>query len=395
MTSQKRSKFSHFITQDESAQYFEVGYSCDNAILLCLGDERVFITDARYTTEASENLSSGVELVQSNNLLESAINILSKSAIKSLSFDSTQLSVSAFEKLKSALQIELKPAPNFHQMLRICKSEQEISLIKESQRLNKEAYKRFAKIIDEICSDKNSAYQKVFLDDSHSLSEKELFAIAKVVLENGGKYDLSFCPILAINQNAAKPHALPSDKKLQNGDLLLFDAGIKYKRYCSDMTRTTRINFECEDFARKDFDSRDFECKNGGKQKSSEAKSSGTHFDKSQTFANKELQKIYDTVLKAQENCIKNLRAGMSGKQIDALARGVIEKAGFGKYFSHSTGHGIGLDIHEQPFISTRSETIIEDNMVFSIEPGIYIPQHYGVRIEDLVVVRGGKAEVL
>lgn len=383
MTSQKRSKFSHFITQDESAQYFEVGYSCDNAILLCLGDERVFITDARYTTEASENLYSGVELVQSNNLLESAINILSKSAIKSLSFDSTQLSVSAFEKLKSTLQIELKPTPNFHQMLRICKSEQEISLIKESQRLNKEAYKRFAKIIDEICSDKNSAYQKVFLDDSHSLSEKELFAIAKVVLENGGKYDLSFFPILAINQNAAKPHALPSDKKLQNGDLLLFDAGIKYKRYCSDMTRTARINFGCE------------KCKNGGKQKSSEAKSSGTHFDKSQTFANKELQKIYDTVLKAQENCIKNLRAGMSGKQIDALARGVIQKAGFGKYFSHSTGHGIGLDIHEQPFISARSETIIEDNMVFSIEPGIYIPQHYGVRIEDLVVVRGGKAEVL
>lgn len=395
MTSQKRSKFSYFITQDESAQYFEVGYSCDNAILLCLGDERVFITDARYTTEASENLSSGVELVQSNNLLESAINILSKSAIKSLSFDSTQLSVSAFEKLKSTLQIELKPAPNFHQMLRICKSEQEISLIKESQRLNKEAYKRFAKIIDEICSDTNSAYQKVFLDDKHSLSEKELFAIAKVVLENGGKYDLSFCPILAINQNAAKPHALPSDKKLQNGDLLLFDAGIKYKRYCSDMTRTTRINFGFEDFARKDFDSRDFGCKNGGKQKSSEAKSSGTHFDKSQTFANKELQKIYDTVLKAQEACIKNLRAGMSGKQIDALAREVIQKAGFGKYFSHSTGHGIGLDIHEQPFISTRSETIIEDNMVFSIEPGIYIPQHYGVRIEDLVVVRGGKAEVL
>lgn len=388
MTHQKYPKISHFITQDESAQYFEVGYSCDNAILLCLGDERVFITDARYTTEASENLSSGVELVQSNNLLDSAINILSKSAIKSISFDSTQLSVSAFEKLKS--QIELKPAPNFHQMLRICKSEQEISLIKESQRLNKEAYKKFAKIIDEICNNKNSAYQKVFLDDSHSLSEKELFAIAKVVLENGGKYDLSFCPILAINQNAAKPHALPSDKKLQNGDLLLFDAGIKYKRYCSDMTRTTRINFghesfECGNFGRK----------NAGKQESSEAKSNGTHFDKAQTFADKELQKIYDTVLKAQENCIKNLRAGMSGKQIDALAREVIQKAGFGKYFSHSTGHGIGLDIHEQPFISTRSETIIEDNMVFSIEPGIYIPQHYGVRIEDLVVVRGGKAEIL
>ena len=388
MTRQKRSNLSHFITQDESAQYFEVGYSCDNAILLCLGDERVFITDARYTTEASENLSSGVELIQSNNLLESAINILSKSAIKSLSFDSTQLSICAFEKLKSTLQIELEPIPNFHQMLRICKSEQEISLIKESQRLNKEAYKKFAKIINEICSNKHSPYKKVFLGDREEVSEKELFAIAKVVLENGGKYDLSFCPILAINQNAAKPHALPSDKKLQNGDLLLFDAGIKYKRYCSDMTRTARINFCCDDFGRDNFES-------GIDSEQESAKSSGTHFDKTQTFADNELQKIYDTVLKAQEHCIKNLRAGMSGKQIDALARGMIEKAGFGKYFSHSTGHGIGLDIHEQPFISARSETIIEDNMVFSIEPGIYIPQHYGVRIEDLVVVRGDKAEVL
>ena len=100
-------------------------------------------------------------------------------------------------------------------------------------------------------------------------------------------------------------------------------------------------------------------------------------------------------MLKAQEFCIENLRAGMSGKQVDALARGVIEKEGFGEYFSHSTGHGIGLDIHEQPFISARSETIIEDGMVFSIEPGIYIPQYYGVRIEDLVVVKNGRAWVL
>ena len=108
-----------------------MGYSCDNAILLRLGKECVFITDSRYTTEAKEYLASGIELITSNNLLESAIEILAKSNIKSLSFDSNQLSVSAFEKLKSNLPIELKSTPNFHQRLRIKKTAQEIALIKE------------------------------------------------------------------------------------------------------------------------------------------------------------------------------------------------------------------------------------------------------------------------
>lgn len=118
-------------------------------------------------------------------------------------------------------------------------------------------------------------------------------------------------------------------------------------------------------------------------------------FDKTQHFKDSTLQKIYDTVLKAQEHAIKHARVGMKAKEIDALARGVIEEAGYGSYFVHSTGHGIGLDIHELPIISKRSETVIEEGMVFSVEPGIYIPHHYGVRIEDLVVMREGKARVL
>ena len=372
-----------FITQDESAQYFEVGYSCDNAILLRLGSEKIFITDGRYTTEARENLAQGVELVQSNSLLESAIEILSNNAIKSLSFDSLQLSVQAFHTLQNKLpKLELKAKPNFHQLLRIRKSNEEISLIKESQRLNKQAYKTFSRLIDEILNGKNESYKTLFFKDTSNannnskITERELFTLAKMALEHSGKYDLSFVPILAINENAAKPHALPSDKELKNGDLLLFDAGIKYKRYCSDMTRTARADFTNDMVA-------------------SATKDALNGFDKQQFFDDKKLQKIYDTVLKAQEFCIENLRAGMSGKQVDALARGVIEKEGFGEYFSHSTGHGIGLDIHEQPFISARSETIIEDGMVFSIEPGIYIPQYYGVRIEDLVVVKNGRAWVL
>ncbi|OBV29215.1 X-Pro aminopeptidase [Helicobacter sp. CLO-3] len=337
-----------FITTDESAQYFESGYSCDNAILLKLDSGVFFITDSRYTTEARENLKQGVQLIESHALLDSAIEILGKARVKELAFDPRMLCVQDFERLSSKLdKCKLTPAPNFHQLKRIIKSDEEIRLIQKSQQLNKKAYKKFAKLIQK------------------GMRECELYALSKNILEKNGAYSLSFNPILGINANAAKPHALPSEVRLRHGDLILFDAGIKYKRYCSDRTRTAYFS------------------------------SKGLSFSKDQRFKDKHLQKIYDIVRKAQEYAIMNLRAGMSGKEIDALARGVIEKAGFGEYFSHSTGHGIGLDIHELPFISTRSDMIIEDGMVFSIEPGIYIPGKYGVRIEDLVVVRNGKAEIL
>ena len=147
-------------------------------------------------------------------------------------------------------------------------------------------------------------------------------------------------------------------------DLILLDAGVKYKRYCSDRTRTA--------FFKKDF-----------------------KFNKKQQFAKKKIQKAYDTILKAQETAIKKARSGMKAKEIDKIAREIIEKNGFGKYFVHSTGHGVGLDIHEMPYISPKSETIIEDGMVFTIEPGIYLKGDFGIRIEDMVVMHKGKAHIL
>ncbi|MFA6685054.1 MAG: M24 family metallopeptidase, partial [Arcobacteraceae bacterium] len=117
--------------------------------------------------------------------------------------------------------------------------------------------------------------------------------------------------------------------------------------------------------------------------------------NREQRFTNPTWQKIYDIVLKAQRNAIENARVGMKASEIDALARSVIENAGYGKYFVHSTGHGVGLDIHEYPTISSKSDVIIEENMVFTIEPGIYLDGDMGVRIEDMVVMKGGRAEVM
>jgi len=209
-----------------------------------------------------------------------------------------------------------------------------------------------------------SKLAKEFQQNGIGENEFELTHKAKSILGGYGKYDLSFDPIVALNANAAKPHALPTKKRMKTGDLLLVDAGLKYQRYCSDRTRTVQVG---EKFT----------------------------FGTKSTFAKKKIQKAYDVVLKAHDNAIANVRSGMKAKEVDALTRDLISKAGFGDYFVHSTGHGVGLDIHEMPYIASKSDTIIEDGMVYTIEPGIYIPGEFGIRIEDMVAMVDGKAVVL
>ncbi|WP_277641428.1 M24 family metallopeptidase [Wolinella succinogenes] len=337
-----------YLTRDENALYHECGYSCDNAILLRLGEERYFFTDGRYSLEA-KGVIQNAEVIESSDLVKSARAMLKRLSPRRMIYNPLELSVGFFNDLSRGLKTRFTPIPHFHQKRRIIKTPYEVELIAQSQRLNVKAYERFARYLSEKGEGK---------------TESRLHFEARRFLEKKGKYELSFNPIVGINGNAAKPHALPTSDRLKEGDLVLFDAGVKFERYCSDRTRTACVG---------------------------EAMS----FDKTQHFKDSTLQKIYDTVLKAQEHAIKHARVGMKAKEIDALARGVIEEAGYGSYFVHSTGHGIGLDIHELPVISKRSETVIEEGMVFSVEPGIYIPHHYGVRIEDLVVMREGKAQVL
>lgn len=335
-----------FITNNQNAMFYECGFSCDNGIFFKKNDQAFFITDSRYTLEAKENIKNkNIEVITSSNLIEDLIKIAK--GINKIIFDPSQISLETYNKISQIL--DLTAESNFHQKLRIIKNDDEIKMIKKSQELNKKAFKKFAKFLS-----KNSIEGK---------NELFLNFKAKEFLSKNGKYDLSFDPITALNHNAAKPHALPNKDKIKIGDVLLFDAGIKYKRYCSDMTRTALYDGDIE-------------------------------FNKKQKLP-KKIQKIYDIVLKAQELTIKKARSGMKAKDIDFIARDYITKAGYGEFFTHSTGHGIGLDIHELPIISHKSETIIEDGMIFSIEPGIYLNNEFGIRIEDLVLMKNGKAEIL
>ncbi len=339
----------NYILRDENAIYYECGYSNDNALFLCLGSEKWLITDSRYALEAKEQIK-GAEVVEAPDLYKMARDILRGCSVNRVYYDPKEWSVWAVELLKKRLPyLYFLPKPDFSHKKRIIKSSEEIALIKRAVEIGKEGFNSFADYISR-----------------HGLGKSELLLHfeAKAELSHRGEYDLSFDPIVAINANAAKPHAKPCNIELKSKDLLLVDAGVKFKRYCSDRTRTAFVNEYIS-------------------------------FELDQNFSSQKVQKAYDLVRKAHDTAIKKARAGMTGAEIDRLAREVIEKGGMGKYFVHSTGHGVGLDIHEMPYISSRSQTVVEDGMVFTIEPGIYLPDEFGIRIEDMVVMRNGRVEVL
>jgi Xaa-Pro aminopeptidase len=186
------------------------------------------------------------------------------------------------------------------------------------------------------------------------MTEKELTAeLIYCLLKNGGE-GLSFEPIVVSGPNTSLPHGVPGERKLQEGDFITMDFGVLYQGYCSDMTRTVALG-----------------------------------------YATEEMKKVYDTVLAAQLAGIAATRAGVTGKSIDAAARQVICDAGYGAFFGHGYGHSLGLEIHESPNCNPAEERIMEENMVCSAEPGIYLPGKFGVRIEDVVVFTASGCEIL
>ncbi len=339
----------NYILKDENAIYHECGFSCDNGLFLKLGSEAFFITDPRYTIEAKSLIKNADVIEAKRDLYSEAKAILKNSGIKKIFFDPKNFTVAEFDKLKKIVGITFKASMNFSQKKRIIKSDSEIKYIKQAVNLGSEAFDRFALYLRR---------------DGLKKSEQEINFYALKELVRDGEFNLSFDPITAIGENAAKPHAYAGSRVLNYGDLLLVDAGVKYQRYCSDRTRTVEFS--------KDID-----------------------FGKKQSFKDKKIQKVYDVVLKAQESAIEMIKPGVKASQIDKTARDIIDKAGYGEFFVHSTGHGVGLDIHELPSISKKSSITIEENMVFTVEPGVYLANEFGIRVEDMVRVTSDGVEIL
>ena len=200
----------------------------------------------------------------------------------------------------------------------------------------------------------DTAFERILGYLSPGLRENEVCAELEYQMKMLGSEKPAFDTIIASGYRSALPHGQASDKKIKKGEFITFDFGATYNGYVSDMTRTVVL----------------------GKATSRQ-------------------KKVYNTVLKAQLAGIRKVKAGVEAKAVDAVARKVIEKQGFGKYFTHGTGHGIGFYVHVRPVVSTKSEAVLKSGMVITVEPGIYIPKWGGVRIEDDIVVTKNGGRVL
>lgn len=297
-----------------------------------------YFTDSRYI-EAAQNGIRGFEVVEMNreNPFSKLINeAIADFGVSSLGYEEEYLTVAEFMGFEKKLNVKLIPMSGKINALRQIKEEYELERMRKAQQIT------------------DAAFTEVLTRIEYGMTEKELAAeLIYCLLKNGGE-GLSFEPIVVSGPNTSLPHGVPGDRRLREGDFVTMDFGVTYQGYCSDMTRTVALGHVTE-----------------------------------------EMRRVYETVLKAQQAGIAATRAGVTGAEVDAAARQVIEEAGYGPYFGHSYGHSIGMECHEMPPCSPSATVVMAENMVCSAEPGIYLPGKFGVRIEDVVIFKDGGCENL
>ncbi len=338
-----------FITTPSNVRYL-TGFNGSFGQLISTDKKKYLLTDSRYIEYAKKLFlsHSGLAGIKSFEVIDIAKlgydktlqSIAKKHKIETLYFEGNNVTVSQLKKFKIIFKgfskLSVLSSKFSIEFLRYNKSEEELKLIKKSQQLN----------------DQVLALAKKSLKAGQT--EKEIaWKIREIAFHNGCD-DVSFETIVAINENSAIPHHHPTDKNLKKGDLILIDMGMLYKGYCSDMTRVI--------------------------------------FTKKPTAIE---QNIYTIVLDAQVNSIKKTKAGMKCSAVDAFARDFIKEKGYGDKFGHSLGHGIGLDVHEAPSVSPKSSEVLKVNSVITFEPGIYLPGKFGVRIEDMGVIKKEGVEII
>jgi len=302
----------------------------EDGMVLVTQEHCYFITDSRYTEAAAAQLS-GAELVErtaKSTYLDVLKTLLPENGVKTLGFEEETLTVKQYNEYREGLDCTLVPASQILNKLRQSKDADEVAAMIGAQRI---AEKALAQLLTEL---------KV------GMTEKEISARLQYLLLYYGAEKMSFDPIIASGPNSSLPHAVPTDRKLQEGDFLTIDYGAVYHGYMSDTTRTVAIG-----------------------------------------YATEEMKKVYQVVLEAQEKGISLAKTGVTGKAVHEAAHDVIRAAGYGAYFGHGFGHSLGLEIHESPCFSTRNDKPMPDRAAVSAEPGIYLPGRFGVRIEDVVIL--------
>ena len=321
-------------------RFYATGFASDSegGVALVTKPGNFFFTDSRYI-EAAENAidNAAIGLVDGQKGYISWLNeALELSGAKVIGFEEDHMTVSDFRAYEAKLHCQLKGATALMQQLRQSKDEDEVAAMKAAQRI---AEKAFSQLLSEL---------------HPGMTERQIAARLQYLCICAGAEKMSFDTIVASGPNSSMPHAVPTDRAICEGDFITFDFGCVYHGYCSDMTRTVAVGEVSE-----------------------------------------EMQHVYSVVQQAQQAGLDAARAGKTGREVDAAARDIIEAAGYGTYFGHSLGHSLGLEVHERPNATPSNDQPLPEGAVISVEPGIYLPGRFGVRIEDTVVLRADGCENL
>ncbi len=326
----KKSHEAILIYSQENRRYF-TGFNSSDGYLLITKNEAVFFTDSRYI-EAAEKSISACKCKLVTRVSKEVKDYIKDNNILKIYIERARMTVDMADFLKTAfLPCRVTPSKKLESeidRLRAIKTSGELECIKKAQKIAEDAFEHILTFIKPGVTEKSIALELDFYMLSH------------------GAEALSFETIAVSGKKTSMPHGVPDDNIVQNGDFVTMDFGAVYKGYHSDMTRTVAVG-----------------------------------------SATEEQRKIYDIVARAQLSSLEILKSGIPCRDADKAARDIITNEGYGEFFGHGTGHGVGVEIHESPSLSPKSEAILQTGNIVTVEPGIYIPDKFGVRIEDMAYI--------
>lgn len=315
------------VTSAYSRRYL-TGFTGTAGVAVITADEAFFITDFRYTEQANDQIEGYEIIEQKTTLIEAVAQLVEDKQLTKLGFEQDAMTYAEYDRYANALKAELVPTSGLVEKIRLIKTEDELTIIKQA------------------CKIADDAYEHILTFIKPGMTELEVSNELEFFMRKQGATSSSFDIIVASGTRSALPHGVATDKVIESGDFVTLDFGAYYNGYVSDVTRTLAV---------------------------------GEPSDK--------LKEIYQVVLDSQLLALEKIKPGMTGKEADAISRDYIASKGYGEAFGHSLGHGIGLEVHEGPGLSSRSDVVLEPGMVITIEPGIYLPGIGGVRIEDDALV--------
>ncbi|MHC8516947.1 M24 family metallopeptidase [Sporosarcina sp. ITBMC105] len=315
------------VTNSYNRRYI-TGFTGSSGVAVISANDAVFITDFRYTEQAAEQVKGFRIVKHERTIIEEVAAQVQEMNIQTLGFEKDDVTFGMYELYNEKVQAELKPVSGIIEKLRMIKSAEEIEILKDAAKIADDAFAH-------ICT-----FIKPGVSELEVSNELEMF------MRKQGATSSSFDIIVASGERGALPHGVASAKIIQSGELVTLDFGASYNGYISDITRTVAVGEPSE-----------------------------------------QMREIYEITRAAQQKALEEIKPGMTGIEADAIARDYIKSKGYGEAFGHSTGHGIGLEVHEGPALSFRSETVLVPNMAVTVEPGIYVPGVGGVRIEDDIII--------